>query len=208
MRRIFVFTLIPLLIALALPTMAMAGALTGKVIALDAGHGGSDPGAVNINPEHRLNEKDMDISVVNLLKEKLERRGAKVVLTRTGDETVGLHERVARANASGAQILVSVHHNSARPDVNGTETYFTQPDDQPLAAALNGRLVQGLGTNDRGAKHMPDFVLTNRPNMPSTITEGSFVTNDAEAHQWIHGDREEIEAKALYQGLVDYFKSH
>lgn len=206
MRRLFVFTIIPLVIALMLPTPAMAGGkLKGKTIALDAGHGGADPGAVNSNPANRINESDMTISVVDLLKKKLEADGAKVEMTRTGNDTVGLHERVAAANATGAQILISVHHNSAGPDVNGTETYFTQADDQQLAAALHPRLVQTFGLKDRGIKQMPDFVLTNRPNMPSVITEASFVTNDVEANAWINGDREEQEATALYSGIVDYF---
>src|SRR3972149_5910825 len=165
-------------------------------------------GRANSNPAHRLNESDMDISVVNLLKQKLEADGAKVDLTRAGNDTVGLHERVAAANATGAQVLISVHHNSAKPDVNGTETYFTQPDDQQLAAALHPRLIQSVGLKDRGIKQMADFVLTNRPNMPSVITEGSFVTNDVEANAWINGDREEQEAAALYSGIVDYFSNH
>lgn len=208
MRRLLVFTVISLAVALLLPITALAGApLDGKKIALDAGHGGADPGAINSNPAHALFEKDMDISVVNLLKEKLEADGARVFLTRTGDETVGLHERVARANSTGADVLISVHHNSANPAVNGTESYFSQADDQKVAVSMQRRLVERFGTKDRGAKHMPDFVLTNRPNMPSVITEASFVTNDEEAKAFRFGDRVQQETGALHQGLIDYFSS-
>jgi len=208
-RRIFVFTLIPLLFALALPMSARAGGkLEGKVIGLDAGHGGHDVGAVNASPANTLNESDMDISVVNLLQQKLEADGARVALTRTGNNFVGLHERVAAANAAGAHILLSVHHNSAGPDVNGTESYYTQADDHPLANAMQARLTRTFGLRDRGVKYVPDFVLTNRPNMPSIITEGSFVTNDSEAGSWLRSNRAEQEATALHDGIIDYFAQH
>lgn len=201
-------TLVLFIAVLLMPlnlAMAQPKPLAGKTIALDAGHGGYDVGAVNNNPHHRLFEKDMDISVVNLLKEKLEAEGAKVVLTRSGDEYVGLRERVARANASGADILISVHHNSARPGINGTETYFTDANDQRLAAPLQQALVAGLQTADRGIKHSPGFVLTKYPAMPSVITEASFVTQDAEAHAFRHLDRVQQEAEALHQGILAYY---
>lgn len=209
MRRFFVFTLISILIALLSPVSAMAGGkLEGRVVALDAGHGGSDVGALNPNPANRLNESDMNISVVNLLKQKLETDGAQVILTRTDNNFIGLHERVAVANAANAQILISVHQNSANPDVNGTESYYTQPDDLPLANSMQARMLQNFKLRDRGVKYISNFVLTNRPNMPSTITEGAFVTNDSEADSWLHSDRAEQQATALYQGTVDYFASH
>ncbi len=185
---------------------ASAGApVQGKVIALDAGHGGSDPGAVNENPENTLYEKDMDRQVVDVLKGKLEQEGAQVIETRPGDTTVGLQERAAQANASGADIMVSVHHNSADPSVNGTETYFANTGDQKLAAALNARLYAGLGTQDRGVKQEVSFVMTRVPQMPSVITEASFVTNDGEAKKFTSGNRAEVEADCLYQGINDYF---
>ena len=201
-----ILAILPILAALALPFQAMAGTpLAGKVIALDAGHGGEDVGAVNENPAHSLFEKDMDISVARLLKEKLEKDGARVAMIRAGDETVSLNDRVARADASGADVLLSIHHNSADPSVNGTEAYFTQEDDRPLAEAMNRHLGADLGIQNRGAKHMADFALTRRPKMPSTITEASFVTNDAEARAFRFGPRAEEEATCLYKGLIEYF---
>ena len=80
-------------------------------------------------------------------------------------------------------------------------------DGQKLAAALNGRLVAGLGTQDRGVKQEVSFVLTRVPTMPSVITEASFVTNDEEAKKWTQGDRAAVEADSLYQGINDYFSA-
>jgi N-acetylmuramoyl-L-alanine amidase len=205
LRQISIFTIILALIAMALPISASAATLEGKVVALDAGHGGSDPGAVNLNPVHQLYEKDMDRSVADVLKAKLEGDGAKVVDIRPGDENTGLYERANRANASGADILISIHHNSATGGVNGSETYFAGAAGQKLASALNPRLSSGLGTADRGSRQETGFVMTRLPKMPSVITEGSFVTNDAEAQAFKSGGRAQQEAEALHQGINDYF---
>ena len=208
MKRLIFFTISLLLPALAAPMTASAAApLEGKVVALDAGHGGTDPGAVNSNPENPIYEKDQARAVVDILKGKLEQDGAKVIDIRPADETTGLQERAARANAAGADISISVHHNSADPSVNGTETYFADADGQKLAAALNGRLCAGLGTQDRGVKQEVGFVLTRVPTMPSVITEASFVTNDEEAKKFTQGDRAAVEADCLYQGIQDYFSA-
>ncbi len=208
MKRLIIFTISLLLPALAAPMVASAATpLEGKVVALDAGHGGTDPGAVNSNPENPIYEKDQDRTVVDILKGKLEQDGAKVVDIRPADETAGLQERAARANAAGADISISVHHNGADPSVNGTETYYADADGQKLAAALNGRLVAGLGTEDRGVKQEAGFALTRVPTMPSVITESSFVTNDEEAKKWTQGDRAAVEADCLYQGIQDYFSA-
>ncbi len=208
MKRLIFFTLTLLLPALAVPMTASAATPgEGKTIALDAGHGGADPGAVNTNPENPVAEKDQNRAVVDILKEKLEGDGATVIDVRPGDETVDLYERPKRANAAGADISVSVHHNSATPSANGTETYFADAGGQKLGAALNSRLLMGLGTPDRGVQQKVGFVLTRLPTMPAVITEGSFVTNDEEAKKWTQGDRAAVEADCLYQGINDYFSA-
>jgi N-acetylmuramoyl-L-alanine amidase len=97
--------------------------LGARRIALDAGHGGHDPGAIG---RGGAQEKDITLSVVLRL-EKLIRRelGADVVLTRDRDVFIPLEERTAIANASGADLFLSVHINSARnPAGRGIETYY------------------------------------------------------------------------------------
>jgi N-acetylmuramoyl-L-alanine amidase len=177
--------------------------LDGKVIALDAGHGGADPGAVNAT--HQIYEKDMDRAVTDTLKAKLEKDGAKVVDIRPGDETTSLYERAARTNASGADISICIHHNSAGAAANGSETLFAGAEGQKLASALNSKLYSGLGVPDRGIKQEAGFVMTRMPTMPSVITEASFVSNDAEAAAFKSGGRAEREAESLRQGINKYF---
>src|SRR3990170_2397279 len=98
------------LVVVGVPALANRdSALAGKVIALDAGHGGRDRGAVKETPDVTVNEKEVDLEVATLLKERLEVSGARVALTRTGDETVSLEQRVARADTAKADVLVSIH---------------------------------------------------------------------------------------------------
>jgi N-acetylmuramoyl-L-alanine amidase len=99
------------------------------VVVLDPGHGGEKDGAVTV--EGRL-EKDLVLQIARLLRKRLERQGARVILTRSGDESVELARRAAIANAEKADLFVSIHLNSA-PGTSGTrargvETYFLSAD--------------------------------------------------------------------------------
>ena len=90
-------------------------------VVLDAGHGGSDAGAVGPGG---LREKDVTLSVALLLKGLLERQGVRVTLTRSADEFVPLLQRSAIANRSGADAFLSIHCNAARDNgADGAETF-------------------------------------------------------------------------------------
>lgn len=106
-----------------------------RLIVLDAGHGGTDPG--KSNAKLRLNEKDMTLDVVLRLKKVLEARGYRVLLTRKDDTRfssnpiVDLQRRADFANKAGADLFLSVHFNAVDPRdaqrVSGTETYVLTP---------------------------------------------------------------------------------
>ena len=93
-----------------------------ETVVLDAGHGGRDPGVVGIGG---LREKDVTLRLARVLTKHLREQGFRVVLTRDGDETLGLEERTARAEAARGDIFVSLHANAAdRRSVHGIETYY------------------------------------------------------------------------------------
>jgi len=95
--------------------------LAGKVICLNPGHGGSDPGAVG-----NIKESDANLKVVLILGKLLTDRGARVVYTRTSDTWMALSTRAAIANNANADLFISVHHNGASsPTAHGTETFVT-----------------------------------------------------------------------------------
>jgi N-acetylmuramoyl-L-alanine amidase len=96
-----------------------------KTIVIDPGHGGKDPGA--ISPQG-LKEKELNLKVSKYLKEELERRGFKVILTRSRDTYLTLKERVRVAKKYNADLFVSIHTNSNRNRyIRGVEIYYLSP---------------------------------------------------------------------------------
>ena len=181
----------------------------GKFIALDAGHGGTESGAVNTT--YNLLEKDVNFEVVKVLQAKLEAAGATVVLTREGDETISSRkERIeiaqAKCKAKGKEcdVLVSVHHNySSSPATDGTLVIYNEKQDKPLAQALLNSLVAKLGTQNLGLEN-GGFGITVYGHLVSALTEAYYLTNDSEAQQYMFGTRKEDEAQATFDGLASY----
>ncbi|MDQ4063352.1 MAG: N-acetylmuramoyl-L-alanine amidase, partial [Actinomycetota bacterium] len=103
--------------------MTTTGVLARKKVVLDAGHGGSDPGASNTT--YKLKEKDQNLDVAYRLKALLEASGATVYMTRTGDQSLSNNARYVFANTTGANVLVSIHMNgSTNPDTDYTNTLY------------------------------------------------------------------------------------
>ena len=118
----------------AMPIATLFG-LNVRTIVVDAGHGGADPGAVGA---HGTREKDVTLDIARRLASRLERGGRyRVVLTRSGDETVSLARRVELANATDADLFVSIHVN-ALPNrhVNVIETYYFDFSEDSAALQL------------------------------------------------------------------------
>jgi len=105
-----------------------------RTIVLDAGHGGTDPGATTADGLH---EKDVTLDLAERVAGKLRGGLFRVVMTRDGDQALSLRERSRRARAAGGDVLVSIHLNSIpRPDKRGIETYYLGPTDDPAIRAL------------------------------------------------------------------------
>jgi N-acetylmuramoyl-L-alanine amidase len=128
-------------LALACLVTAQAAAANGPteperfdVVVLDAGHGGDDHGAEGAGG---LREKDLVLDVARRLAERLERRGLRVVHTRTADAYVPLDERTAIANRAAADLFLSIHANAASArQARGVETYFVALEASDEAARL------------------------------------------------------------------------
>lgn len=158
--------------------------LTGLTVCLDAGHGGSDPGATST-----VRESDLNLSVVLSLYKLLIDSGAKVVLTRASDIYVSLSDRVAMANNNNVDLFVSVHHNSASdPSANGSETicYPDSPTSFTLATNLLNNLTNSLNSRKRSVTQRDDYTVT-YTNMPAVISEALFVSNPNEVKLFLNG---------------------
>ena len=185
-----------------------AQAATGIIIAIDPGHGGSDPGAV----ANGLQEKDLTLAVSLALKEELETYdGVTVVMTRTSDTRPSenlsddLSSRVQTAAAADADALVSIHFNSGSPIARGAEVWYGNSSSYNYATHTQGRKLStniedqltSLGLADRGIKtrdnpyyDYPDgstgdyyaiIRQAREENMPGIIVEHAFVTSTSDA---------------------------
>jgi len=113
---------------------AAAFPLAVRRVVLDAGHGGSDPGASSLG----LEEKDVTLDIGRRLRRILEKNGFEVVVTRPDDRTLKLRDRARLANTSRSDIFVSIHVNSIveHTSSHGVETYYLGPTNDPSLTKL------------------------------------------------------------------------
>jgi N-acetylmuramoyl-L-alanine amidase len=132
-----------------MPPVKAPGKYSIKAIVIDAGHGGKDPGA--IGRRLGIKEKNLTLSIAKKVKRILEDNGIRIIMTRDSDEFISLPERVRIANASGADLFVSIHINASRSrSMNGFECYYlseaTNDNARALEAFENATLKTDEGT--------------------------------------------------------------
>ena len=176
-------------------------------VVIDPGHGGPDPGAVGIEG---LRETDVVLDVALQVAQLLQARGVQVLLTRTTEVDVDLPPRVALANASGAQLFVSLHANALnldRPDVNGIETFYVEGGASSRLAQLmqDYLLAVSPGTPDRGARPGRFFVIR-RTVMPSVLAEMGFVTGEIDAPRLSDASFRRRLAEAISGAILTYLQ--
>jgi len=206
--RLVIFSLIAsislILTGLIFAQETSSNPLQGKIIALDAGHGGTELGATyppNTGESATIYEKDVNLAVVYALKAKLEadnnldgQPDNQVVLTRACDETISSRkervdwavEQCKKLAGRKCDALVSVHHNGNIDTTHdGTMVIYNERQDKPLAQALLDALVPLTGNNeglDNGG-----YGMTVYNHLVSALTEAYYITNDGEAQQYLSG---------------------
>jgi N-acetylmuramoyl-L-alanine amidase len=187
------------------PGSVFAAENSAIVICINPGHGGRDHGATGPSG---LKEKDVNLDIAFRLREKLAGAGFKVILTREDDTKKSLDEIVNFVNASNADIFVSVHNNSHTDrSKNGTETFYYSQSSvgRILAGCINSRVVEQIGTLNRGVK-AAEFTEIKGAKMVSALIEGAFISNpDEEAKLNDAGFRDKI-ATGIYNGILEYLK--
>ncbi len=171
---------------------------------LDAGHGGKDPGAIG---QRGLREKDVVLAITRKVARELEKQGIQVVMARNSDTFISLQGRVQRADASRANVFVSIHANSVglgRPEVNGVETYYFQTG-RSLAQAIHRSILQRLNVRDRRVRQARFYVLRNS-SMPSVLVEVGFVTGSQDSRNLSNASFQQQMAEAIAAGIVQYLK--
>lgn len=174
------------------------------VVAIDPGHGGADPGAIGWGG---LVEKDIVLDVALRLRTFLLAQGIQVVLTREGDVTVDLSQRVPIAMRSGAQVFVSVHANaSTKSVIRGSETYYLKPDSLPLATAIQDELSRSLEIPDRGVRQANFKVLRDSP-VPAALVEVGYLTNPEDASLLRTAAFRSRASEAIGRGILRFLRT-
>jgi N-acetylmuramoyl-L-alanine amidase len=175
-------------------------------IAIDPGHGGTDPGAVG---PAQTEEKVHTLAVAMYLRDLLRQAGHQVVVTRESDTDVAtpgstageeLQARVNIANQADADIFISIHANAAANSAaHGTETWYYQSGEE-LAESVQIELAK-LGLTNRGVKQANFYVLK-YTYMPSILVELAFLSNLEEEQLLTSESFRTQAAQAIYNGII------
>lgn len=175
------------------------------VIILDPGHGGEDEGCICGG----ILEKDLNLSIANLVKTRLEALGFSVILTRDADMYLPKEDRVILANQSGASLYVSIHQNSAEdPGISGLEVWYDEDgvrDSRRLAQLIEQQALAQTGAAERELHGDAGFHVTGQTVMPACLVECGFLTNDAERGMLVTAEYQGRIADGIAQGIDLYF---
>ncbi len=174
-----------------------------KTVIIDAGHGGSDPGAVYMGRQ----EKEDALALALAVGERLEEAGVNVIYTRTNDVYDTPLQKAQMANRSGADYFVSIHRN-AMPvpgSASGIEVLVYEDYGVPAALARNiSRELEETGLKDLGVKERPGLIVLRRTQMPAVLVEAGFIDNERD-NQFFDENLERM-AQAVADGVLDTIK--
>ncbi|WP_248479852.1 N-acetylmuramoyl-L-alanine amidase [Tepidibacter aestuarii] len=183
------------------------------LIAIDAGHGGKDPGA--ISPIDKTKEKDLTLAISKILNEKLIQNGYDTIMTRTDDTYPALKERTEMANNKDADLFISIHINAVdKTDIHGLQTlyypndgeYANGRDNETLAKTIHEELKNQTGAADRKTVKRPNLVVIKYTEMPAVLIECGFLTNPNELNLLNSEEYQEKLVEGIYKGLQKYFE--
>lgn len=175
--------------------------LSGAKILIDAGHGGFDPGACRGNTE----EQERNLNLAKKIKAELEKTGAKVVMTRTGDYTVTADERRQILKREKPDYCIAIHHNSATvKSAHGFEAYHFTPFSMKAANdVLKSTMSTKLYDKSKFGSHY--FFLSRITTCPVVLTESGYFTNDNDYNNILSESANLKKAKAIVNGIANYF---
>lgn len=173
-----------------------------KYIVLDPGHGGSDVGATRNN----IYEKNITLDVAKRVETLLIKKGYVVQMTRNDDSTVSLQARVEFSEQINPDIFVSIHVNSSNSDSpSGIETHYYKDNSLNLAKHVHASLLNNINSKDRGL-FKSKFYVINHTTAPAILVEMGFISNPSERAQLVSESRKNATAKAIAEGIDEYFK--
>lgn len=183
--------------------------LKGRVIELDPGHGGADPGALSSSGAY---ESTYTYKIASYLKTYLENKGATVVMSRdTSSSADDINERRMNAIKLNPDLYVAIHLDSSQSSsANGASVYYYKNYSGPLAEAISDNLIASYKTNanysmkDKGVHFYP-FCVTRVENCPAVLIESGFISNSSDFGLLKTANGQKAAAKGIYNGILEYF---
>ena len=182
--------------------------IKGKVIVVDPGHS-PDPGA--IGPTGYL-EKDANLAIALKLRDHLEEKGARVVMTRSDNRDLPLYDRPAIAKENHADLFISVHNNALPDGVNpfvnnGSATFYYHPHSIDLARAIQKELLKATKLPDYGLYH--GNLAVDRPTQyPAVLVECAFMIIPEQEALLKTDDFQDDVAKAITKGIEEFLEGY
>lgn len=192
--------------------------LSGKIIYLDPGHGGVDPGAGDDDPF----EKEIALNVSLKLRDYLQQQGALVIMTRETDVDLAdkglkgyskrkvqdLKRRLNLINESEADFFATIHLNAIPSSKwRGAQTFYSTnyKENKRAAKLIQDELRRNLENTDRDAKSANSIYLLKHTNKPGVLVEIGFLSNPGEAANLKQEPYQEKVAASIYEGMLRYF---
>lgn len=178
--------------------------LKGLVVGLDAGHGGQYPGAISASG---MTEKEVNLALINEVKALLEAKGAKVVMSRDGDQGPSMSERKKTFKDANVDLMISIHNNSGGSPLTemGSCTTYKHISNRALAAKMQNRLLE-LGHRNFGLIGNFNFSLNSPTEYPNVLLEVLFMSSLPEEEKLADTEYRKKIAKQVVLGLEDYLK--
>jgi N-acetylmuramoyl-L-alanine amidase len=179
--------------------------LNTMIVAIDAGHGGTNVGASGICTN--VQEKNATLLFAKALEQHLRDAGVEnVLMTRNSDSTFDNKDRILWLQAQLPHVVISLHLNSSNsPYINGVSTYYKHVGFRPLTQTILNRMLE-LGLNEFGNVGSFNFALSQPTEFPSCLVEVAFLSNLDDEQKIINPDFQKDVAKKIHAGLQDWIK--
>lgn len=191
-----------------------SGKVGGKVIVLDAGHGGDDEGAVSF--DGKVNEKDYTLLIVKELKDMLDKSDITAYYTRLSDKYVSKKERVKLVNEVDADMMISIHCNASdewTSTANGAEALFSKRKtgskkltNKKLAKLLSDNVSDNVGIRNRGIIQREELYLMHHSKVPTSIIEIGYITDKSDLRYIVSKSGRRKIVQGIYNAIVEAYK--
>lgn len=184
--------------------------LSGVTVMLDAGHGGSDTGALGpLGTAYA--EKTINLNNALALQKALERKGASVLMTRTADTELSLDQRLTLSRNARPDLFISLHANSMDNTVDiskisGFSAFYRDSFANSLTQSIHDTVVTSLQRNSKGVQKK-NFYVTRGTWAPSLLLETGFVPNPAEFELLISPSEQARMADSITAAVIGYFSN-